>query len=143
MEMLTRVQADLIATAIRVVRPAWAYDELMGTLSHDDIRNRRGYADTFHALLELALDRDTNHPNRLLAAGPWWSLRGVSTNTSDTLPVIDFATACDECLKPFEHLWHGGTGTIHDHEFRRPNPAKQIPEFVREHTNERPNHADV
>lgn len=135
--MLTRVQADLMATAIRVVRPAWDHNELMKTLAHDDIRNRRGYADTFHALLELALDQTTNHPNRLLSAGPWWSLRAGSTNTSDTLPVIDFETACDECLKPPAHLWHGDSGTPNDHEFRRSQPATTIPTHVRQTLNER------
>lgn len=135
--MLTRVQADLMATAIRVVRPAWTYDELMKTLSHDDIQHRRGYADTFHALLWLALDGETNHPNRLLSAGPWWAVRSgsESINTTSVLPVIDFATACDECLKPREHLWHGNTGTVHDHEFRRPSPTP-MPTHVREAINQ-------
>jgi hypothetical protein len=128
MEMLTRPQADRIATAIRVVRPEWDTAEIMATLSHDDIRNRRGYADTFHAILAIALDDATNHPNRLLAAGPWWSIRGTAgVNTSSLLPVIDFGTDCVECLKPADHPWHINSGGIHDHPFVHPRNHQPAP----------------
>lgn len=123
MDMLSRDQADRIASAIRVVRPEWDAGEIWQVLCHDDIKLRRTYADTFHAFLGIALDETTNHPNRLLSAGPWWAIRAAAQPVSHARS-IDFGADCAECLKPREHLWHGQTGTVNDHEFapRRDNP---------------------
>lgn len=105
--MLTREQADTIATAIAVVRPAWDHNRLMGILGRDDIKLRRGYIDTFHAFLAIALDL-SSEPAQVLDAGPHWAIGEAlarPVNTSSLLP-NHADDDCRECGRPARHPSH-------------------------------------
>lgn len=103
--MLTREQADRIASAIQVVRPDWNHPQLMGVLAKDEIRQRRTYVDTFHAMLSIALDDATRQPTRVLEPGPWWRVAPVERGATAALrtPADD---DCRECGQPAAHPSH-------------------------------------
>lgn len=109
--MLNHDQADRIASAIQVVRPDWNHKQLMGVLGMDDIKLRRTYVDTFHAMLAIALDGSTKQPTRVLEPGPWWAAStdsAIPPNTSDLLPT-HADDDCRECGQPATHWTHFDT----------------------------------
>lgn len=130
--MLTREEGERLAAAVNALRADWPTKSLFSFIGQ---RATRPYRDLALELVYVALDPKTETPARIDQDGPWKQLTRV-TNPADGLQRIDFATACHECLHPFEHLWHGGTGTVHDHEYRPPQPASPPPPNYRQTTNE-------
>lgn len=122
--MLTKDEAEKIAAAANIYRPDWSVPQVMGVLAKNDIRIRRTYHDTAHAMLAIALDPATLQPTRLLEAGPWWNARPNRTPVA-AVERVDWQTACATCLKPRDHLWHAGTGTVHDCEYLHPRDHAQ------------------
>jgi hypothetical protein len=120
--VLSRNEAERLAQAISCLRPEWPVASLLTFIGK---RKNRPLLDLTIELAWVAQLEDTKSPARIDEAGPWKAaVRGAEpVNTSAVLGSIDFEADCAECLKPREHLWHGGTGTIHDHEFaaRRDN----------------------
>ena len=129
--MITKSEADRIATAITAARPEWSHAQIMGVLGKESIREKRCYADTFHAMLAVALDPKTKQPTRVLEAGPWWGVGAALNepiNTTSLLPKPDFESGCHICLRPA--LGHDDT----DHTFERPARVP-MPEHIRQIAN--------
>lgn len=72
--MLTKDEADRIASAITALRPDWNHAQLMAVLSDKRLRERRIYSDAALALTALALDPTTRQPTRIFEHGPWWEV---------------------------------------------------------------------
>lgn len=100
--MLAKEEAEKVAASTNIYRPDWSVAQIMGVLAMEDIRIRRTFPDTAHAMLAIALDLRTLQPTRLLESGPWWNARPNKTPASTPAQRIDWQTACAICLQP-EH----------------------------------------
>lgn len=121
--MLTRVEGERLADAIHRLRPDWRTSSLFTFIER---RKTRPYLDLALELVFVALDPRTETPARIDQDGPWKQLARV-TGSDHGIPVIDFSTACHECMKPPAHLWHGDTGTPNDHQFVAPPNGSAAP----------------
>lgn len=129
--MLTREEIERLAAAISALRPDWPMKSLE-TFIHQ--RGHRPLLDLSVELVwvaQLGPER-AQTPALIDQQGPWKgaTLRGRSA--TDLLPVIDFDTACTKCLKPLEHPWHGGSGSVNDCVFEAPKPGVPPPDTLRQ-----------
>jgi len=129
--MLTREEGERLASAVSALRPDWPTSSLYTFIGQ---RKERPYRDLALELVYVALDPKTETPARIDEDGPWKQLARTVRPAVNLADITTFDNACSECLKPREHLWHGGTGTVHDHEFREPTETVvPMPDHIRQH----------
>lgn len=128
--MLTRNEAERLAAAVNALRADWPTASLLKFLSQ---RKERPLLDLTIELCWVAQLPETKTPGRIDEDGPWKSAVRDSLPFSATgvLEHIDYGTACTVCLKPRDHLWHGGTGTVNDHDWTKPSEPAPMPAEVR------------
>jgi hypothetical protein len=124
--VLSRNEIERLASAIHGLRPDWPVASLVEFISR---RDTRPLLDLTVELCWVAQLPDTKTPGRIDEDGPWKSAVRSARPASMTslLEPVDFGTACTVCLKPREHLWHGGTGTVSDHDFAHPKDHETAP----------------
>lgn len=112
MGMLSKKDAEKIATAVNAIRPDWSINGLMAVLGDPRCRNR-ATNDLTIAFIALAVDESSRKPTRIYEHGPWWEiLRPL--NTVPHIRAIE-PTDCIVCSKP-KHLHT--VPAYADHEFR-------------------------
>jgi hypothetical protein len=72
-----REDHDTLTAAVLAVRPGWTAEEIRSALALDAVQARPA-AQRGPALLALAADPATMHPNRLAVDGPWWQAAAVA-----------------------------------------------------------------
>ena len=85
---MTKDQAEMIATAVRVLRPEWPMQWVMEVLAHNDIRNRP-MRQVVVAFMAVAADPDTKYPQRLHEGGDWWKAAAVAMREEPSTPTPD------------------------------------------------------
>lgn len=81
--MITQDQAELLASAINVLRPDWPTKQITTIIGRN--HQHRLMRDVGIALMWVALDDDSRTPARINEAdGPWWKAAAVDRSSDRT-----------------------------------------------------------
>lgn len=75
---MNRTEAEAIASAVAILRPAWRADSMLTLLGKLQHRPARQVA---LALTSLAYDADVQSPGLVLSDGPWWGVGTIAEPT--------------------------------------------------------------
>jgi hypothetical protein len=87
-----RGEHDALITAVRALRPAWSVASIRDALARPEVLAHPA-AQRGPALLVLAADAATVHPNRLAVDGPWW---GAATEAASAPSAPALPPRCDD-----------------------------------------------
>ncbi len=145
---MNRPEAEQIATAIAIIRPAWLRTSLTTMLGNLPPHHRNKPARDIHlALLWLAYDPTQATPRLLREDGPWWNLATLTSpsttprtvdqpNGLPTCPHGHYRTTCQPCTDHYRQTATRGAAkarqALNGHRTRqdgagRPNTPEPVP----------------
>lgn len=96
--MLSKDEAQRIASAVNALRPDWSINGLMSVLGDTRCRNRPR-KDLTIAFVTLALDETSRKPTRIYEHGPWWEVLAPKVGTTVSYRELG-PDDCDICSRP-------------------------------------------